>query len=317
MNDLVSIIIPVFNAEKYLSECIESVLAQTYKNFEAIIVDDGSTDKSAEIIDFYSNKEKKIHSYHKKNGGVSSARNYGIEKALGKYICFIDSDDTIENYYIESLYQALQGKADSSVGGFKHFNIPEKKEIIVVPQKNEIKNLNDSILDFLDYEKTDWQRYMVNRIFKTSIIKNNNIRFREDIFYKEDGLFLIDYLCSSNGLVGYVNRIVYLYRYNSNSALGSLTKSFNTKLLTNIDAYLLIIDRLKKSDLPKSTIEKAKTNGFISCSWISDIMNNTNSNSLYLRSKLEFKTFSILGIKRYLKWKCAMLSAFFNHKDLI
>jgi len=227
MNNLVSIIIPVFNAEKYLVECLDSVLAQTYDNFEVIIINDGSTDKSRDIIDQYSKREEKIHSYHKKNGGVSSARNYGIDNASGDFICFIDADDIIENTYIETLYNALQGKADSSVSGFKYIKVPKENEIVVIPEKNEIKNLNDSILDFLDYGKQDWQRYMVNRIFKMSVIKKYNIRFREDIYYKEDGLFLIDYLCNSNGFVGYANKIVYYYRYNSNSALGSLNKSFN------------------------------------------------------------------------------------------
>ena len=229
MNQLISIIIPVFNAEKYLRQCLDSILAQTYTNYEVVIINDGSTDKSGDIIDDYGKYDDKIHPYHRNNGGVSSARNFGISVASGEYICFIDADDIICNNYLDILYTAIQKGADSSIAGFKHIDVPQDKEIIVVPQKEEIKNLNDSILDFLDFEKPDWQRYLWNRLFKMSIIKKNNIRFREDIYYKEDGVFLVDYLCKSNGLVSYSNQIIYYYSQNQNSARGSLHKKFNKK----------------------------------------------------------------------------------------
>ena len=312
MSNLISLIIPVFNAEKYLSECIDSVLAQTYKNYEVIIVNDGSTDKSEDIINCYGKKDKRIHAYHKLNGGVSSARNYGINVASGDYICFIDADDIIENIYLETLYFGLQGKCDSSVGGFKYINVPKDKEIIVVPQNNEIKDLNNSILDFLDYEKPDWQRYMVNRLFKMSVINSHHIRFREDIFYKEDGLFLINYLCASNGLVGYTNKVIYYYRQNPDSALGSVNRKFNKRLLTNIDAHLLIINAIKEKHLPKATIEKARTHAFLSCAWISDILKETNSQNLYYSIILEIKSFKILRSTRYFKWKTALFAKLFK-----
>ena len=98
-----SIIVPVFNVEKYLSSCLESILKQTYDNFEVIIVDDGSTDNSYKIIEEYSKSDKRFKKYKKKNGGVSSARNYGITKATGDYILFVDSDDTINTKLLEVL----------------------------------------------------------------------------------------------------------------------------------------------------------------------------------------------------------------------
>ena len=312
MNPLISIVIPVFNAEKYIKLCIDSVLAQTYDNFEINIVNDGSTDKSGELIDYYSKRCNRIHSYLKQNGGVSSARNYGIDRSNGEYICFIDADDIIEDIYLETLYNAMQGIADCSVGGFKYINVTKEKEIIVLPKKEEIKNLNQSILDFLDYEKPDWQRYMVNRLFKMSVIKVHHIKFREDIFYKEDGLFLIDYLCASNGLVGYANKVIYYYRQNNDSALGSLNKKFNNKLFTNLDAHLLILDRLKRKHLPKATIKKARSHAFMSCAWISDIIINNNIHKLSYSFILESYSFRILGLTRYLKWKIALLLRLFN-----
>lgn len=312
MNPLISVVIPVFNAEKYLKQCIDCVVAQTYDNYEIIIINDGSTDKSGEIIDFYTKKCDKIHSFLKQNGGVSSARNYGIDKASGDYICFVDADDIIENSYLDILYNALQGIADCSVGGFKYINVIKEKEIIVLPLKNEIKNLNDSILDFIDYEKPDWQRYMVNRLFKMSVIKQHHLKFREDIFFKEDGLFLIDYLCASNGFVGYANKIIYYYRQNLDSALGSLNKKFNKRLFTNLDAHLLILEKLKKHHLPIITIEKARTHAFMSCAWISDIIKENNIKKISYSLILESYSFRILGPIRYFKWKIALLSKLFK-----
>lgn len=312
MNHLISIIIPVFNTEKYLSKCLDSVLAQTYINYEVIIINDGSTDKSGEIIDHYSKNEDRIHPYHRKNAGVSSARNLGIKKAAGDYICFIDSDDIIENTYLETLYNAIQGVADSSVGGFQYIDVPKEKVITVVPENNEIKNLNDSILDFLDYKKPDWQRYMVNRLFKMSVIKKNNIRFREDIYYKEDGVFLVDYLCKSNGLVSYSNQIIYYYRQNQNSALGSLHTKFNKKILTNINAHLLILEQLKKAKLPESTINMSRSHAFMSFAWIKDIMKDNNIHNLYYSFLIEISSFKVLGPKRYFNWKTALLGKFFK-----
>ena len=147
MNQLISIIIPVFNAEKYLRQCLDSILAQTYTNYEVVIINDGSTDKSGDIIDDYGKYDDKIHPYHRNNGGVSSARNFGISVASGEYICFIDADDIICNNYLDILYTAIQKGADSSIAGFKHIDVPQDKEIIVVPQKEEIKNLMQDIAD--------------------------------------------------------------------------------------------------------------------------------------------------------------------------
>jgi glycosyltransferase involved in cell wall biosynthesis len=107
MNDLVSIIVPVYNTAYYLPKCIKSMLNQTYHNIEIILVDDGSTDKSATICDKYAKRDKRIRVIHKKNGGVSSARNTGIENATGRYIMFVDSDDWLPLNAVESLHKAI------------------------------------------------------------------------------------------------------------------------------------------------------------------------------------------------------------------
>lgn len=115
--ELISVIIPVYNTENYLSPCLESIIRQTYKNLEIIVVDDGSTDKSGVIADEFSLNDTRIKVIHKPNGGVSSARNTGIDIANGKWIGFVDSDDTIEENYFETLINnALKNNADISFG---------------------------------------------------------------------------------------------------------------------------------------------------------------------------------------------------------
>ena len=108
MNPLISLIIPVYNVEKYLAKCMESVLAQTYDNFEAILVDDGSTDSSGKMCDEYAKKDTRVLVFHKENGGLSDARNYGVERAHGELVAFLDSDDFVSNDYLFHLYSLIQ-----------------------------------------------------------------------------------------------------------------------------------------------------------------------------------------------------------------
>ena len=105
--EVISIVVPIYKVEKYIKKCIDSIIEQTYKNLEIILVDDGSPDGCAKICDEYAKKDKRIKAIHKENGGLSDARNVGIDISTGKYICFVDSDDYIENNYIELLYKCI------------------------------------------------------------------------------------------------------------------------------------------------------------------------------------------------------------------
>lgn len=138
MNDLISVIVPVYNVEKYLNRCVDSILLQTYKNLEIILVDDGSTDSSGNICDEYAKKDNRIQVIHKVNGGLSSARNAGLDIVNGKYISFIDSDDYIKNDMIESLYTAcINEKVSITCCG--RFDVYEKKIIKSFVLKKPVK----------------------------------------------------------------------------------------------------------------------------------------------------------------------------------
>ena len=110
---LISVVVPIYNVEDVLCFCIDSILNQTYSNFELLLVDDGSTDKSGDICDQYARKDTRIRVFHKENGGVSSARNLGIDNAIGECICFVDSDDYLEPDYLEILLAVKQEYPDS------------------------------------------------------------------------------------------------------------------------------------------------------------------------------------------------------------
>ena len=131
MNPLISIIIPVYNVEKYLCKCLDSVLAQTYHNIQVILVDDGSTDRCPEICDEYKEKDNRVYVIHKKNGGISETRNAGLDIVNGQYIAFVDSDDSISQYMIERLYNALkESNADISVCGVEDEYEDVQKDVL-------------------------------------------------------------------------------------------------------------------------------------------------------------------------------------------
>lgn len=189
----ISVIVPVYNAEKFLNKCIDSILSQTYSNFELILVDDGSFDKSGIICDNYAQIDTRVISIHKENGGVSSARNYGIGKSCGEWLCFIDCDDTVSKTYLEDFglgnngYQLyLQGfvKVKNSTIVSRHTfinNVAEDDEAIVIyAERHNI--LNSPCF----------------KLFKRNVVCKNHIRFDSNYSYGEDHLFTLDYILKSN-----------------------------------------------------------------------------------------------------------------------
>ena len=129
MDELISVIVPVYNVEKYISRCIESIMKQTYKNIEIILIDDGSTDNSGKICDEYSLKDDRINVIHKKNGGLSDARNTGLDIAKGKYISLIDSDDFVSKFFIETLYNTCKNE-NCEIAICEYERVYEEKEEI-------------------------------------------------------------------------------------------------------------------------------------------------------------------------------------------
>lgn len=125
----ISVIVPVYNVEKYLDKCVQSILNQTYENIELVLIDDGSTDGSSKICDKYGKIDSRVKVIHKENGGLSSARNRGIDEAVGKFITFIDSDDYIHHQMLEILYEGIiKNKSDISICEYRRFDENETIE---------------------------------------------------------------------------------------------------------------------------------------------------------------------------------------------
>ena len=208
---LVSVIVPVYKVERYLPRCIESILRQTYTNFELILVDDGTPDRSGIICDRYAEKDSRIKVIHKENGGVSSARNDGIDVAQGEWITFVDSDDWVSDNYLKTLLGHFNEKHDLMVGTL------EWRSTRI--QKNGITECCISVDDCNSYEKLSVMFFGIEfagpcmKLFSKRIINKNNLRFERDFKIAEDAVFVMNYLkhcksiCVKNEVVYYYNRL--------------------------------------------------------------------------------------------------------------
>ena len=251
---MISIIVPVYNVEKYICRCIDSILAQTYKDFELILVDDGSTDSSGKICDDYKERDKRIKVIHKENGGLSSARNVGIDVAEGDYIGFIDSDDYIRKDMYEILYKCIQ-KNNCDISICNYLFIDEDGNGVThmnndLPIKDEIISGYEAIEKMCSYKGfyyiTAW-----NKLYNKHIISSNKFpigRVHEDVFNSYKILF-------NSNKVGCVYEPLYYYTINSN---GITHKAFNIKRLDILYAYIerIKFSKINNLDLLKITTEK-------------------------------------------------------------
>lgn len=219
MNEqLISIIVPIYNVELYLKKCLNSIVNQTYKNIEIILIDDGSTDKSGAICDSYANVDNRIIVIHKNNEGVSSARNAGLQIAKGEYIGFVDPDDWIAEDMYEVLYlNAKKYNADVSVCKFKIVNYRFLANLTKKSNDTIFLGLKESMYYMLSY-KTGYHCGPCNKLYKKEIIKefDTKLSIAEDLLYN----FEI-YLEIKNGTV-FENNEKYFYYYRNDSACHSL-----------------------------------------------------------------------------------------------
>ena len=218
---LISIIVPVYNVERYLPRCIESILRQTYTNFELILVDDGTPDRSGIICDRYAEKDSRIRVIHKENGGVSSARNAGIDAAKGEWLTFVDSDDWISNDYLLTLTNLItEDDFDLVVGGVesRSINVSSNKRddiSISIRNINDHKNLEEIYL---------WEFWgPCVKLFSTNKIIENRIKFPDGIAMGEDDIFVNRYLKYCEKIHITFNTIYFYNRLNEKSVTRNLS----------------------------------------------------------------------------------------------
>ena len=184
---LISVIVPVYNSEQTLNRCIDSILGQTYRNFELLLINDGSKDCSGEICDKYARKDSRVKVFHKENGGVSSARNVGLDNARGEWITFCDSDDTVTAEWLQNAASICSGK-ELVVQGF----YPSNPEGFNTSGKFEKSDL--PVVQGLSYlYKCSAFGYVWNKMFLGRVISEQAIRFCSDLTFKEDEVFSLQY----------------------------------------------------------------------------------------------------------------------------
>ena len=239
----ISVIIPVYNVEDYIRQSIDSVLNQTYKNLEIILVDDGSKDNSGKICDEYKNVDERIKVIHKINSGVSSARNVGIDIATGKYIMFLDSDDFLEKNACELLYKAIEKvNTEYVMGNYIYttfegekwdrpmFDIQENFEVTITDYKKSFFVMNSVV----------W-----NKIFKRDFIETNKLRFAEGAL-AEDAIFT-SFLYTHTDKGYFIKDVILNYRQNKENV--SISTNCNKNYFSKTDeAYKLIYENYKTTN---------------------------------------------------------------------
>lgn len=227
-----SFVLPVYKVEKYLSKCIDSILNQRVTNFEIILIDDGSPDNCPKICDDYAQKDERVKVIHKTNSGVSETRNRGLQEAKGEYVLFVDTDDYVEDDYLEIIDKNISDN-DMLVFGYKNV------------YKNKVTNgfSEENILD-----KEEAQRYLVedskfcgylwNKVFKNSVIKEKNIQFDPSISMCEDLLFCYQYI-NNIEKVKLIDYKLINYRQRKSSAISKKVSNIKASSLVKTYAYIL------------------------------------------------------------------------------
>lgn len=226
MEKLISVIVPIYNGEKYIEECLESIINQTYKNLQIILIDDGSKDKSGKICDEYAKKDKRIEVIHKENAGVSAARNTGLDNARGEWITFIDADDSVEKDFCKNLMQNETNDVDCIMCGYSRLINDKKIEIESIGFSNKFEDSRKYLICSLNPQTGVGFSHM--KIIRMSAI--GNIRFNDNLKVAEDALFNIQ-LSENIRKIIFVDEKLYNYRLNTNSTVKKYDDKYTEKYL--------------------------------------------------------------------------------------
>ena len=297
----VSIIVPVYNVEKYLRDCLESLINQTLTDIEIICVNDGSTDNSLAILEEYKLKDERIKIFSQENKGVSVARNLGIEKATGEYLTFLDSDDWLDLDACKILYKDAKEK-NAEILLFPHYHYKEGKLEKTQKLQNFTSYLKNKTTDFITaYKELFGTAHTVcGKFYETFFLKQNNIIFPINIKCGEDRVFYVS-ACMHSRKIAVLNEFLYYYRhYPENSLSKSLQNS-----ISHVWESSMIIKRMisfsnfeEKKEIYKSFLE-ISFSGILLHQWIAFHNRNSRTKNLkyYLKLEKEYKIFSRKELK--------------------
>lgn len=238
MGELISVIVPVYNAEKYIKKCIESIISQTYQNMELILINDGSKDLSLQICEEFAKKDQRIKVYDRANGGASAARNTGLTKARGDYIVFVDSDDFVTSTYLENLYLAAK------IGNYD----------IVQCNLEEVNNtklsINNVTFDKMHVQEISKKQALNDRVYKVTIWGKiyssflfDDFKFREGEIYEDDASYYI--FVDKAKKIAVLNETLYYYYMSENSVMRNDKKDISNAF---IEIYEERIQYFKEKD---------------------------------------------------------------------
>lgn len=237
--EMISIIVPVYNAKKYLNKCLDSIINQTYKNLDIILINDGSTDGSGRICDEYARIDNRIRVIHNINQGVSAARNKGIGLSNGKYILFIDSDDDVSRFYVERLVANISAEIDIVICG-----IEDIYENVKIPKNIKWRQINNDLFGKIEEDFhiiINYTRVIAAKLYKTEILKIYNINFPVDISFGEDQIFNTLYFKKIKNY-RFIHDKLYKYYHRKTNSLSNLKTSTNfydsIKMLKSMRRFL-------------------------------------------------------------------------------
>lgn len=238
----ISVIVPIYNVEKELDRCIQSIINQTYRNLEIILVDDGSPDRCPEICDSYAAQDHRVVVIHKENGGLSSARNAGLKRATGEYVLFVDADDYIELDSCERLQDRMSADIDFAVAGYKE----------VIGDQTVYRGLlgenNDGVYSAKEFvnlaiRKKSWHPAVWNRLYRRNFLLEHSLYFKEGIIFEDLQIFLKTFLAAKQ--IAYVHYPFYNYIIRKGSIMQTNGLEKKANLIVEIyDEWMKQIDVL-------------------------------------------------------------------------
>ena len=294
---VVSVIVAAYNAGSYIARCLDSIAGQTFKDFDVIIVDDGSTDDSGTICAGYTQKDPRFRVITKENGGVSSARNSGLEQVHGKWVTFVDADDILPENALEILLKKATDKDfDLVFAGYEVYDEHFTKSYQVQERIDEVLDRDHAISLLYKPKYYRYLGYVWGKLYKSDIIRNHHLQFSPDITFNEDRLFVTDYLAHCTR-IRFTTEPVYNYYEHSASAMASLEIGFNPKFLTDLDAMIRM--RRIVANYSQANLDNA-VKGIASSYWrIQGMMNSFHANTAKRILSLHGKLLRNLSLKDY------------------
>ncbi|MBD5251057.1 MAG: glycosyltransferase [Barnesiella sp.] len=297
---MVSVIMPVYNAQAYIADSIESVLSQSNQDFELLLINDGSTDVTGAICDEYSVKDSRVKVIHKENGGVSSARNVGIDLSRGKWVYFSDADDMLLPDCLDTLLNFSNKEEVCMVmAGYEVDNDGEISS--TKPHDDSCITAQEGLMKLMVGANGQYQGYLWNKIFRRNIIEKKELRFDEDIYYNEDRLFAFRYLCGTEGVINITSKPVYRYFVRQNGAMSSIDGPKYRRFMTDLTAFGRIAV-LAESTGDKKLIDKVNLSLFASYEYNRSLIYR-NSNEVakdIAEIRKEIDGYSVFDRLRYL-----------------